>query len=265
VNASHPGPVAGVSIAVTGYAIVVGRSASGTALVFLAVLAGQLTIGWQNDAIDAARDVLVARRDKPIATGDIGRRTVVIAAGVAAIATVIASFASGWRAATVHLVAVASAASYNAWLKSGPFSILPYAVSFGLLPAFVTLGARPSVFSPWWVVAGASGLGCAAHILNVLPDRELDLSSGVRSLPHRLSPKTDALLAALFALFASACLAFGPGKVRAGVVAGFCVTALLALAGAIGAGRRSRNGFRAIVVLAVADVALLFVSVRLAR
>jgi 4-hydroxybenzoate polyprenyltransferase len=252
-------------MAISGYAIVVGRSASGAALVSCAVLAGQLTIGWQNDAIDAERDELGGRTDKPIATGAIRRRSVVLAALVAAVVAIAVSFASGWRAATVHLIAIASAAAYNAWLKSGPFSILPYAVSFGLLPAFVTLGAPGSMFPPWWVVAGASSLGCAAHVLNVLPDRELDLASGVRSLPHYFSPRSDALLAAVFALFASACLAFGPGTVHPVIVAGFCVTVVLALAGAVNAGRRSRTGFRAIVALAVVDVALLFASVHLTR
>ena len=114
LDASHPGPVAGVTAAASGYAAAVGRGTHGIVVVGLAVLAGQLTIGWQNDATDAPRDLAVGRDDKPIATGAVRRSVVARAAVVTAVATVPLSLASGWRAGTVHLVAVASAATYNA-------------------------------------------------------------------------------------------------------------------------------------------------------
>ena len=39
-------------------------------------LANQLSIGWSNDAIDAARDREAHRRDKPIVRGEVSARTV---------------------------------------------------------------------------------------------------------------------------------------------------------------------------------------------
>ena len=260
VDASHPGPVLGVTVAATGYAVVVGRSAGGTILVMLAVLTGQLAIGWQNDATDAERDALVKRQDKPIVTGAVSRRLVGGAAIAAGAATVPLSLASGWHAGLTHLVAVGAAAGYNAGLKSGPLSFLPYATAFGLLPAFVTLGARGSPWPPWWVIAGTATLGSAAHFLNVAPDREADLATGVRSLPHRLPTGANACVAAALALFSSACLAFGPRSFSALRLVGFSLVALLAVLGAVAGARGSRTGFRAIVVVAVADVGLLLLT-----
>ena len=251
-----------MTVAALGYAIAVGRSASGTVLVGLAVLGGQLCIGWQNDATDAPRDLAVGRKDKPIATGAVARRTVGGAALLAGFVTVPLSLASGWRAGAVHLTAVGSAAAYNGRLKSGPASFAPYVVSFGLLPAFVTLGARGSPLPPWWVVAGTASLGCSAHFLNVAPDREGDLATGVRSLPHRLGHRPTAFIAAILGLASSALLAFGSGHATPVKVAGFSVTAGLALFGTFAAARGSRSGFRAIVLVALVDVALLLVSAR---
>jgi 4-hydroxybenzoate polyprenyltransferase len=76
------------------------------ALLGAAVLVGQLSVGWSNDAIDAPLDSAAGRPDKPIATGAISRRTVAWCAGTAAVADVPLSLALGWRAGLAHLLAV---------------------------------------------------------------------------------------------------------------------------------------------------------------
>ena len=58
LRASHAGPVVTVTLAATGYAVSVHRPAPGVFAVAAAVLAGQLTIGWSNDLIDA--DLVIA-------------------------------------------------------------------------------------------------------------------------------------------------------------------------------------------------------------
>ena len=50
------------------------------------IAASQLAVGWANDAIDAPRDALVGRTDKPVAAGEVSRRAAAIAAAVAAVA-----------------------------------------------------------------------------------------------------------------------------------------------------------------------------------
>ena len=69
VAAAHPGPALAVT-ALTGLLAVAQGLDTGTgALVVVAVLAGQLFVGWSNDLVDVARDRRAGRTDKPLATG----------------------------------------------------------------------------------------------------------------------------------------------------------------------------------------------------
>lgn len=168
------------------------------------MLLGQLSIGWGNDALDAARDATAGRNDKPVAAGQVGVRTVATAAGLALVACVPASLALGLRPGVVHLIAVASGWSYNLGVKRGPLSPLPYALSFGLLPAVV---APPPVA----VALAAALLGVAAHFANTVPDAEADALTGVRGLPQRLGPQHSLHVAAGCLAVAALCLLTTPG------------------------------------------------------
>ena len=57
--ACHPEPTVAVTAMATALAATTGRDAVGVLLVAVAVLTGQLSIGWLNDYLDADRDVLV--------------------------------------------------------------------------------------------------------------------------------------------------------------------------------------------------------------
>ena len=109
-----------------------------------------------------------------MAAGTLDPATVRTAMLAAAVAVVPLSLLSGLFAGCLHLVAVASAWAYNLRLKATPLSVLPYAVSFGLLPAFVTAGLPGQPVVGWLVAAGAL-LGAGAHFANVLPDIDDDL------------------------------------------------------------------------------------------
>ena len=176
-----------VTAVTTALAVLSGRSAPGCVAVAVAVVAGQLSTGWSNDWFDASRDVANGRTDKPIVAGAVTVATVRVAALCALAACVPLSFLSGWRAALVHLVAVGSAWAYNAGVKATVLSPLPYALSFGLLPAFVTLGL-PGHPWPRPALMGATALlGIGAHFINTLADREDDARSGIAGLPQRMS------------------------------------------------------------------------------
>ncbi len=110
------------------------------------------------------------------------------AALCALVASVPLSLLSGWRAATVHLAAIGSAWAYNAGVKATVVSPLPYAVSFALLPAFVTLGLPGHPWPRPVVMVATALLGVGAHFINTLPDREGDARSGIAGLPQRMSP-----------------------------------------------------------------------------
>jgi len=76
---THPLPTAGVTVITAGLAALAGLDFRTGALFTAAVLAGQLSIGWSNDWIDAGRDGVAGRTDKPVADGAIGRQAVALA------------------------------------------------------------------------------------------------------------------------------------------------------------------------------------------
>jgi 4-hydroxybenzoate polyprenyltransferase len=225
-------------------------------VVTAAVAAGQLTIGWSNDLIDAGRDQQVGRVDKPVARGEVSeslvRRMIAAAAG----ACLVLSLACGLESAAVHLVlVVGSGWAYNLGLKGAAWSGLPYAIAFGALPAVITLALPDPRWPPVWMVAAGALLGVGAHLLNALPDLADDAQTGVRGLPHRLGAPRLRWLAPLVLMVASAVTVFGPVTGTAGLAAfGLCVVlAVVAMRG------RGRVPFAAAVGIAAVDVVSLVV------
>ncbi len=258
--ACHPGPAVAVTLFAAALAAGVGSPAATTLGVLLAVLTGQLSVGWSNDWIDASRDVVVGRTDKPVATGAVSVATVRRAALGAAAACVVLSFALGWRAGLTHVAAVAVAWAYNARLKSTPWSWLPYAVSFGLLTCVVTLALPGADVPPGWAVAAAALLGVGAHLANVLPDLEDDAATGVRGLGHRLGRTRTGLLAPVVLIGATGVVVAGPrGAPAPGAWLGAVVASALAVTAVVVALRRTRSRvpFTAAIGVAAVDVVLL--------
>ncbi len=194
-RASHLLPTLAVTSYTTALAIRSGRR-SGAAVAGAAALAGQLAVGWSNDYLDRDRDREVGRLDKPIVTGDIDAEVVRRAAILAGAACVPLSLLSGWRAASVHGVAVAAAVEYNRRLKGSVASVVPYVVAFGALPAFVTLGGSSSRWPRASAMTAGALLGAGAHFVNTLPDVESDALTGVRGLPQRLGRTPSTVIGA---------------------------------------------------------------------
>ncbi|WP_405613105.1 UbiA family prenyltransferase [Streptomyces sp. NBC_00076] len=256
--ATHPAPCVAVTAVVAALTAVSGRGGAGTALIAAAVLTGQLSVGWSNDLIDADRDVAATRHDKPLATGAASARAVALAAGCALAACVPLSLANGWRAGSAHLVGVAAAWGYNLGVKRTAWSWLPYAVAFGLLPAFVTLSLPGAPWPHWWAWAGAALLGVGAHAANVLPDIDDDLAADIRGLPQRGGHRGARVLAAAALAAGSAVLVLGPaGPVGFPARAGLAATCALSLTVALWPAGRSRAPFLICLALAAFDVALL--------
>jgi 4-hydroxybenzoate polyprenyltransferase len=264
--ACHPGPTLAVTLLAGLLAVAAGAQATTTGLVVAAFLAGQLSVGWSNDWLDAARDASVGRRDKPVATGAVRRSAVGRAAAVAAVAAVPLSLALGWAAGAAHLVAVGSAWSYNLRLKRTAWSWLPFALSFGLLPAVVTLALPGTPAPPWWTVGAGALLGVGAHLVNVLPDLDDDLATGVNGLVQRLGRTAAAVLAPVVLVAATVLVAVGPpGPVSRTSEAGLAVAALSAtVAAAVAAhGKGASPQARWVPLLATAVVALVDVGLLL--
>lgn len=255
----HPAPSIAVTLVATVLASSAGRGAGGCAVAAAAVATGQASVGWSNDRIDLRRDVAAGRADKPLAAGAIRPGAVSLAAGLAVAACVPLSLANGLAAGTAHLIGVAAAWVYNLGVKRTIWSPVPYAIAFGLLPAFITLALPGAAWPGPWALAAGALLGVGAHFANVLPDIEDDLGAGVRGLPQRLGVRRSRVAAAVSLAAASVFLVSGPaGRVGAAGWVGLATSALLACAVPVASrGPRSRLPFLATLGLALLDVVLL--------
>jgi len=259
VLATHLGPTVAVTVVATLLGVAAGVGPARAALLCVAVLAGQASIGWSNDWLDADRDRAVARADKPVVQGAVSPSLLRAGALAAAVAAVVLSLLLGTVPGLLLLLLVASGWAYNAGLKRTVLSGVPYLVGFGALPAGVVAAAPGTPIAPWWLIAAGAALGGAAHLANVAPDLEEDLATGVRGLPHRLGPVVSAVLGAALLGAASLLLVFGPpgapttaGWIGLGVAVPAVVVAALA-----GTPRWRRLAFPAVMLLTVLDVVLL--------
>ncbi|CCG01559.1 UbiA family prenyltransferase [Blastococcus saxobsidens] len=257
--ATHPGPAVAVTAVATLLAISAGLPAGRAALLCVAVLAGQASIGWSNDWLDADRDRAVARPDKPVVQGAVTparlRRAALLAAGAAVVLSLLLGLVPG----LLLLLLVASGWAYNAGLKRTVWSGAGYVVGFGALPAGVVAAAPGDAAAPWWLITAGAALGAAAHLANVAPDLEDDLATGVRGLPHRLGARMSAVAGALLLAAASLVLVLGPAGDP--TASGWIALALAAPAAAVaalsGTPRFRRLAFPAVMLLTVLDVVLL--------
>lgn len=180
--AAHRGPTVAMVTIATALAGLIGAPLG---LTFLAVLAGQLSVGWQNDLVDAERDAAVGRIAKPLVAGSISRTALRRAFFVAAVLVLpLSLLAFGVAGGVAHTAAVISAWSYNLGLKRTLFSFVPYVVSFTLFPATIYLGANRQ--PPLWILIVGAIAGIVIHLLNAWPDVDDDLAVEVRGLPQRL-------------------------------------------------------------------------------
>lgn len=261
VRTSHPEPAAAVTAVAVLLSFGLERPWPGVLAAAATVLASQLSIGWINDALDAPRDALVGRTDKPVATGLVSRRLIFGLGFFAAFAVVPLGFLSGVAAGLVALAGLVSALLYDWPLKSTPISVLPYAVSFACLPAFVVLGA--GLDPPVWLLAAGGLLGAGAHFVNTLPDLDDDVRTGVRGLPHLIGRRGSLAAAAVLLLLATVCLAFGPPGPPPLLFWPTLAVALIVLSVGVYAMRRdptSRAPFLSVIAVALIDVVFLLVS-----
>ncbi len=154
-------------------------------LTVLAVLGSQILTGALNDWTDRSRDTL-AQPSKPIPSGVVSPPMALALAGAGLALQIGASLPLGLAPMTLGLAASASAISYNLWLSRTPASVVPYLVSFGLLPLWVAAGVGVPLdrvaLSP--IIVGP--FAAAAHLANTLRDFDADATLGSRNLAQVL-------------------------------------------------------------------------------
>jgi 4-hydroxybenzoate polyprenyltransferase len=196
VRTAHPVHAVVMAAAMAVAALVSGRPAREAALVAATVLVGQAVIGWHNDLVDRARDAAHERPGKPLASGTLDPGTVWFAIAVGVLLVVPLALGNGVTAGCSYLLAVAVALAGNLVLRRTAFSWLPWAASFGLLPAFLSYGGwggQTEGDPPTLVVTVlAALLGVVVHFLLALPDLVDDNADGLRHLPLRVALRTGA-------------------------------------------------------------------------
>jgi 4-hydroxybenzoate polyprenyltransferase len=190
VRLIHPAPaLAVITLSAALGAILVTQSGQpiGTRLLLttLAVAGSQVLTGALNDWADRDRDAL-AQPSKPIPSGAVSPLGALLLAALGVLLQVAASIPLGPMALLLGLVASASASAYNLVLSRTPLSVLPYLVSFGVLPLWVAAGlgvelervaAAPLLVGPF---------AAAAHLANTLRDFDGDARIGSRNLAQVL-------------------------------------------------------------------------------
>ena len=186
---------------------VCGGSWSSVALVFLASAAGQATVGWTNDVHDAAADRAAGRANKPTVRGELRPDDLRVPILVSATLTIPLSFvAAGWIGGAAHIAAVASALAYNFFLARTVWSWVPYAVSFALMPVFIAQASSSTLWPPISIVLLSVLVGVTAHLLNAIPDIDIDRETGWGGLAVSLGKRCSVILAALLVTVGVVCL-----------------------------------------------------------
>ena len=196
LRAAHPKQAFLTAAGLAAAAALAGRPTRELGLVFVTVLVGQAIVGWHNDLVDRTRDAANEVPGKPIAQGLLEPGTVWFAIACATLLVVPLAIANGVAAGIAYLLAVAVSLVGNLTFRKGWLSWLPWAVSYGLYPAFLSYGGwggategNPPEIS---ITVLAALLGVCVHFLKALPGLVADNRDGYRHLPLRVALRTGA-------------------------------------------------------------------------
>lgn len=195
--ASHPRLGLLTAAAVTGAAAVDGREPKELGLVFVTVLLGQAILGWHNEYVDRKRDTEHDRSHKPLADGRLEEGTVAFVIASAVLLVVPLAVVAGTFAGAAYLASLLVGMFSNLpVLRRTPLSWLPWAASYGLLPAYLSYGGWGGDFRgdppTYAITIAAAALGVGVHFISSLPGLVDDNKDGSRSLPLQVALKTGA-------------------------------------------------------------------------
>jgi 4-hydroxybenzoate polyprenyltransferase len=205
-------------------------------LLVLAVAGSQIFTGATNDLVDAGRDAAAGRSEKPLPAGDL-TPTLALWIASAGLGTQLAS--SLWLGPLPLLLGLAatfSAATYNLALSRTPLSPIPYLVSFGILPLWITAGVGVELERVLAAVPLAAAFAVAAHLANTLRDFDVDATSESRSLAQVIGRRNARMLAVGCA--AAVGLGVGAALILGGRMSGSSLALGAAGLAAVGLGAR---------------------------
>jgi 4-hydroxybenzoate polyprenyltransferase len=193
----HPGPSLLVTALTVGAAAMARHAApdASTALrLVLLMLPAQFAIGAANDLLDLSAD-RGAKPHKPLVRGAVSRRWAVLLVAGGVVLSLAAAGTFGPAVLLATCVGLGAGLAYDAGLKRGAMSWLPWWIAFTALPlcAYTAVGRFSREL--WWSVPLAALLAVGLNCANALPDIEGDRRAGVVSLPVLLGPARARALA----------------------------------------------------------------------
>lgn len=199
VRLVHPAPTAAVVTLSAALALILAAQAGGVPgwrvlLIVTAVLGSQILTGALNDFVDRERDAR-AQASKPIPSGAVEPRAALWLAGIGALLQLAASVPLGPLALVLGAAASGSAVAYNLWLSRTPLSVVPYLVSFGLLPLWIAAGIGVDLERVAVAPVLVGPFAAAAHLANTVRDFDADAALGSRSLVQVLGRRRGLRLA----------------------------------------------------------------------
>ncbi|KAA1428048.1 hypothetical protein F0U47_08045 [Nocardioides antri] len=165
-------------------------------VILVTVLVGQTILGWHNDIVDKERDAAHRTPGKPVADGRLDPGAVWYAIVVAALVLVPLSITTGITAGAIYLVSVCVGMLGNVVLRTGFFSWVSWAVSFGMLPAYLSYGGwgGQAVGDPpeTAITVLAALLGIGVHFMRAVWGLVADHEDGWTYLPLKLGLRLGA-------------------------------------------------------------------------
>ena len=245
----HPFPSLLDGLVTAVLALVAGADPTRAALLGIAMIGLQVSIGAVNDLADVDRD-RAHKPAKPLPNGLVTRpvaRTVAIVGLLIGLG--LSLLIGPWTLVVVAASGVLAGYAYDLRLKGTAWSWLPFAVGLPLLPIYAWIGAVgrvPAAFVilvPLAIVAGG-----AVALLNGLVDIERDRAAGLETAAVRLGAHRARQVAA--ALLTSVAVAVGislsvvgaDGRAWLAAIAGMILTVVgLVLVGDRSSARRERG------------------------
>ena len=196
LQAAHPRQALITALAMAAAATIAGREVREIGAVFATILVGQTILGWHNDLVDRERDEAHSTPGKPIASGALDPGSVWFAVIIAILLIIPLSMTTGITAGINYLISLVIGVVGNVVLRRGKFSWVPWALSFGLLPAYLSFGGwggaaegNPPEIA---MTVLAALLGVGVHFLRSIWGLVVDNEDGWTYWPLKLGLKWGA-------------------------------------------------------------------------
>ncbi len=179
----HPIPSLVTTLVALGFGLLFRMSSTSPRLwiLGLAMLMAQFSISAANEWADRLRDRAAARL-RPVSVGMIGPTAALAIAVACGLIAVALALALSPPAATLAALGIGIGWAYDLAAKPTPFSVLPFALAFPLLPVWAGVVAGYFPRSVPIVFLAGVPVAAAIHLADAIPDAESDAAAGSRTL-----------------------------------------------------------------------------------